>query len=235
MYNARFNKKGNIKLGTKMWTWSKLKGADNFTTKYGEVVGSCGVYCEGCSKGCYVNASYRYPSVKDGHARNTLAFRNDLNGSFEELKKQVENAKHKPDIIRINQSGEIETPFELVLWFNMAKKYPAIKFYIYTKNFDALRFTLSYFDNGETIPENITVLISVWHEYGIKEFEEFKHYDFIKAFVYDDGFNYADTGLTIDSYCMAYDRNGKMDHNVTCEKCQKCFNRFHKVIGCYDH
>lgn len=234
MYNARFNKKGNIKTGS-MWTWSKLKGNQPIQSKYGDVLGSCGVYCEGCSGSCYVNASYRYPSVKDGHARNTIAFRNDITGSFNELRSQLKNAKNKPQIVRINQSGEIETALELALWVETASLYPAVKFYLYTKNFDAVRMVIKQHDDGETMPDNITVLISVWHEYGVDAYNEFKHHDFIKAFVYDDGFDYDAVGLDIGSYCMAYDRNGKMDHNITCNKCQKCFNRFHKVIGCYDH
>ena len=231
MYNARFNKKGNIKTGL-IWTWSKLAG----NREINGVKGSCGNYCGACQDGgCYVFKSYRYPSVINGHARNTTAFRNDINGSFEELCAQIDRAKNKPEIIRINQSGEIETPFELLKWCLMAKKYPDIRFYLYTKNFDALSMVINSFDNGATVPENITMLISVWHEYGLNEFNEFKKHSFIKAFAYDDGFNYAAAGLNIDAYCTAYDQNGKMNHAVTCEKCKKCFNRIHKVIGCYDH
>lgn len=233
-YNARFNKKGNIKVGT-VWTWSKLKGSDPIATKYGDVVGSCGKYCNGCTGSCYVNSSYRYPSVKDGHARNTIAFRNDLEGSFSDLVKQIERAKKQPDIIRINQSGEIETGLELFLWCTTARRFPNIQFYLYTKNFDALRQVVHTFDDGATMPENITVLISVWHEYGQAAYNEFKRLPFIKAFVYDDGYNYAADGFEIETYCRAYNEHGKMDHNITCEKCRKCFNRSCKIIGCFDH
>jgi len=236
MYNARFNKKGNIKTGASIWTWSKLKGNKPIeTTKHGAIIGTCGKYCAGCESACYVNSSYRYPSVKNGHARNTIAFRTDLDGSFKELCAQIENAKNKPSIIRINQSGEIETPVELLNWVLTAKKYSSIKFYLYTKNLDAVRMVINTFENGATIPGNITILISVWHEYGVQDFQDLKQYDFIKAFVYDDGYNYTAAGLEIDSYCMAYDAAGHLDHNITCDKCKKCFNRIHKVIGCYDH
>ena len=231
MYNARFNKKGNIKIGA-MWSWSKLAG----NREINGVLGSCGAYCESCQDGgCYVFKSYRYPSVKKGHARNTKAFRDDLKGSFIELCRQIENAKNKPEIVRINQSGEIETPLELLLWCNTAKKYPEIKFYIYTKNFDALRMVINTFDNGKTMPENITVNISIWHEYGLKEYQELKGYSFIKAFIYDDGFNYAAHGLKIETYCMAYDNAGKLNHDITCNKCMKCIKSPFKTIGCYDH
>ena len=86
------------------------------------------------------------------------------------------------------------------------------------------------------MPSNISINISIWHEYGLEAFDEFKAYPFIKAFVYDDRtFDYAAHGLEIETYCMAYDESGKMDHNVTCQKCTKCFNRSAKVIGCYAH
>lgn len=229
MYNARFNKKGNIKIGS-MWSWSKLAGNRNING----CIGSCGAYCESCQDGgCYVFKSYRYPSVIKGHSRNTTAFRNDLQGSFKELQQQIDRAKNKPDIIRINQAGEIETPLELLLWCKTAEKYSDIDFYMYTKNFDAVRMVINTYDNGETMPENITILVSIWHEYGMKEYQELKKYSFIKAFVYLDGFKY--DGLNIQTYCHAYDNHGKLNHAITCEKCKKCFNRIHKVIGCYDH
>lgn len=235
-YQARFNKKGNIKVGT-IWTWSKVYGASVVhSDRYGDVVGTCGHHCAGCEGDCYVGASYRYPSVIDGHARNTIAFRTDIEGSFKELIQQIERAKNKPEIVRINQSGEIETALELLLWVKTAARFPSIKFYLYTKNFDALRQVIADYNDGATMPENITVLISVWHQYGIAEYKEFERLPFIKAFVYDDlTFDYDAAGLHIETYCRAYDENGKMDHNVTCQKCTKCFNRSAKVIGCYAH
>lgn len=233
---AKFNKNGNIKLGRRMWSFSKLYGNwAHESARYGAVMGSCGSYCDGCSKSCYVRKSYRYPSVIDSHARNTLAFRNDLQGAFNDLNKQIDRAKNKPAYIRIDQSGEIESPMELLLWVLTAKKHPNTAFYTYTKNFDAVRMVINTFDNGASIPSNITINISVWHEYGMDAFEEFKKYPFIKAFVYDDGFDYAAHGLNIETYCRAYDEAGKMDHNVTCELCRKCIDRPAKVIGCFDH
>ena len=50
---ARFNKGGNIKIGN-MWSWSKLKGNEFYKSEYGCVLGTCGKYCDGCTKKCYV-------------------------------------------------------------------------------------------------------------------------------------------------------------------------------------
>lgn len=86
---AKFNKKGNIKLGYTMWSFSKLYGSRTYIVAINgetlEIVGTCGGYCEGCEGSCYVKKSYRYPSVIKGHARNTLAFRNDLDKAFMDL------------------------------------------------------------------------------------------------------------------------------------------------------
>lgn len=94
---------------------------------------------------------------------------------------------------------------------------------------------INTFDNGKTMPENITVNVSIWHEYGLKEYQELKGYSFIKAFIYDDGFNYAVHGLKIETYCTAYDNAGKLNHDITCNKCMKCIKSPFKTIGCYDH
>ena len=227
---ARFKKNGNIKLGN-MWTYSKLYHHKEFITKYGLIKGTCGIYCNGCCDSCYVKKSYRYGSVINGHARNTLAFRMDLNKAFADLNSFIDRAKKKPDFIRINQSGEIESTTELKGWIYSAIMHKNIKYYLYTKNFDVLKDVLK----TDKLPENITILISVWHEYGIKEYNEFKHLKNIKAFVYDDGYDYSKHGLTIETYCHAYDKNGKLNHDVTCDVCRKCIDRTCKVIGCYEH
>ena len=232
MIQARFFKKGNRKLGYDMWSFSKLKGDDYYNTCYGCIKGSCGIYCKGCDKTCYVNKSYNiYPSVIKGHARNTLAFRMDIEKAFTDLNGFIDRAKKKPDFIRINQSGEIESTSELKGWIYSAIMHKTIKYYLYTKNFDVLRSVL----NTDVLPDNITILVSVWHEYGIKEYNEFKHLKNIKAFVYDDGFDYKAYGLNIETYCHAYDKNGKLNHDVTCDVCRKCIDRTCKVIGCYEH
>ena len=235
---AKFNKNGNIKLGKKMWSFSKLYGdMVHNSKKYGAVIGSCGGHCEGCKGSCYVKKSYRYPSVVDGHARNTLAIRNNINKAFEDLNGQIDRAKNKPAYIRIDQSGEIESPLELLNWVLSAKKHPSVKYYTYTKNYDAVRMVINTFDDGARIPSNIVINISIWHEYGLNEYiNEFSKYPFIKAFVYDDKtFDYAAHGLKIETYCKAYDESGKMNHAVTCELCRKCIDRNVKVIGCFDH
>lgn len=229
---AKLNRNGNIKLGTAIATFSKLYSDMEFVTDYGTVKGSCETrFCDGCRNSCYVPKSYRYPSVVKCHARNTLALREDLKKAFEDLRLQIARARKPFEIIRIHQSGELESTAEFLEWCHLAKNYPHVTFYIYTKAFEYITLPLLM---GK-VPNNLKVNISVWHEYGITEFKRLAHLPNVKAFVYCDGFNYAEHGLEVETMCMAYDEHGKMNHEITCERCKKCFDDIHKIIGCYDH
>ena len=225
---------GNIKLGN-MATFSKLMGDDDYITPVGIVKGSCGKHCAGCKHACYVKKSYRYPSVVLGHARNTLAMRLDIDQAFNDIDKQLSRKRHPFAVVRVHQSGEIESPLELLKWVLLARKHPESVFYTYTKNFNAVYALISSIRNGFEMPDNFIINLSVWHEYGMKEYEDLKEYSFIKAFVYMDGFDYESNGLNIQTTCTAYDNDGKLNHAITCDKCKKCFGKTFKVIGCLDH
>ena len=230
--NAHFNKNGNIKLGGNMWSFSKLCTDQAFYIKSLKqcVVGSCGGYCNGCRKDCYARKSYRYGSVLQCHAINTIAMREDMTKAFYDLQRQIDLARNKPSIIRIHQSGELETKQEFCNWVEMARINPNITFYLYTKAYDiVLPIVLN-----DKMPDNLIVNFSVWHEYGYQEYKQAAHVPTIKAFVYDDGYAYP---FEMGTYCKAYGDNGKLNHNITCEKCRKCFdnNVNHKIIGCKAH
>lgn len=237
MCKAGLRKNGNIKLGN-MWTFSKLYGNQEHYVKRLNMFcsGTCGKYCAGCKEKCYVRASYRYGSVIYGHAVNTIAMRENMTGLFSEFDRQLTAARNKPEQVRINQSGEIESRAEFENWCNLAENYPDIDFYLYTKAFDlVIPAIVERYESG-TLPENITINISVWHEYGIPEYNKVKHIPGVKAFAYMDGYDYSAQGLEITTYCMAY-KNGKLNHDITCDKCRKCFSRrvTDKVIGCNEH
>lgn len=254
--HALFIKKGNTKTEGK----EKKKRVWSFGTLFGcipheipelgiHVFGTCGTHCSGCfnkdnwrKSPCYVAKSYYqnisretgYCSVRYGHALRTLALRYYTDRLIAALKEQLRRAKKKPDIIRINVSGEIETIEQFKGFCEIAASIPSCNVYIYSKNYDVVIPALL---NG-IVPANFTVNISIWHEYGISEYNLVKHLDNVKAFVYDDhDFDYFAAGLIIDTYCKAYDEKGKMDHSVTCDICTKCFNRCSgcKCIGCNSH
>ena len=227
---------GNIKLGDNplFGSWSTMKGGDDeirYVKKYGgSCSGTCGQCAKHCTKSCYVNASYRYGSVIQRHAVNTVWLKENIKKTFDILDKQLERKKQKFEIIRINQSGELTGYDELKRWINLATKHPETQFYVYTKNYQAVKKMVA---SKIEVPKTFTILISVWHEQGVKEFNELKHLPYIKAFVYDDG----ELHIPVQTYCKAYDDNGKLNHDISCEKCKKCFNRNknHKVIACKDH
>lgn len=224
--------KGNIKTGKSVGTWSKLKGNKPINSKFGDVIGSCGRYCDGCEEDCYVNKSYRYPSVRNRHSENTIAFRENLEEAFKQIETQCKRKRKPFKLIRIDQSGEIETTTELIGWITQATRFPNCDYFIYTKNEQAVyevdRLNIE-------IPKNFTCLLSAWHKYGLEFYKQMQDRKWIKCFVVVDGYKYPEW-LKIETMCGAYDINGKIDHRITCDKCKKCpRHNEYKVIGCYKH
>ena len=240
-YTARFVKNGNIKIGNTMWSWNKLAGNGVIAG----CKGTCGEHCQGCydinhpqKSPCYVFKSYNiygwdHSTVVQSHVRNTNVMRDNIEKAFNDIKLQLSRARKKPSAVRIHASGEIETTEELRKWIETAATSPNIPFYIYTKAYDVLDEVLSSI-NIKTIPKNFFINVSIWHENGIEIYNKWKHLNCIRAFVYDDGYDYSDK-LKIDCYCPAYDKNGKLSHDLTCDKCKICFQKKAKVCGCYSH
>lgn len=236
-------RKGNIKLGTsgKLVTWSTLMGDDSvFIPNLGySVTGTCPKGCT-CTPNCYVKKSYnRFPlSAPFGHAKNTLGLRSCPDKVFADLDAQLTNnetnkrIKRKIEIVRLNQSGDIETEYEFFMWCELAKKHKKIVFYVYTKNYAvAEQCIVNGYVGG--LPSNFHILYSIWGNNGVKEYERVKNYRNVHAFVYCDG----NELVKPKTFCPAYKEKGKLDHNWTCEKCKKCFStaQCNKVIGCTDH
>ena len=240
-YVARMVKNGNIKIGNTMWSWNKLAGNGVIAG----CKGTCGEHCHGCYNAddprkspCYVFKSYNIygwdnSSVVKGHVRNTNIMRNDIVRAFSDIQLQLKRAKKKPSAVRIHASGELETAQELWKWIETAAMTPDTPFYVYTKAYDILDEVLSELDN-DSIPSNLFINVSIWHENGIETYNKWKHLDCIRAFVYDDGYDYSDK-IKIDCYCPAYDKTGKLHHDMTCDKCKICFQKKAKVCGCYSH
>lgn len=236
---ARFNKNGNTKIG-RIWSFSKLMGNEPVSVTYNGVTltetGTCGGYCEGCKKACYVRHSYRYPSVKYGHMVNTMEIRWDIDSVRHDLHGYLTRARNKPEAVRIHVSGELESVAEFEMWERLAEAFPSVRFYIYSKAYDILTVAFARAERYGGMSENLTVNVSVWHEYGIQFYMENRHLSNVRAFVYDDGFDYGAHGLTADSTCPAYTADGKSVDGVTCQKCGLCMGkREKKVTFCPAH
>ena len=234
---AKLCRGNNIKMGDSIASWSTLKGDDEiYIERLGcSVRGTCGRHCKGCTGTCYVNSSYnRYPSVKYGHAIRTLALRQSPEKVYETIYNQLKRARKPYTVVRVDQSGEIENVKQFRVFSRLAEDFPEITFYIYTKNYNVAVPELL----AGNVPENFIINFSIWHEQGIKEFNLVKHLKNVQAFAYidkDNSFDYEAAGLHIETMCTAYNSKGQMDHNITCEKCKKCFSGLYKVIGCNEH
>lgn len=230
VFDTNYN---NIKLG-RIASWSTVYGTKPIFVKLlnGYVQGTCGNECgnkkDGCEQHCYVDKSYWKPAVVLGHARNTIGLRTAREKVFNDLDKQLTRSK-VIDKVRLNQSGDLESEDEFLMWCRLAQKHPKVKFYIYTKQYKYVERALL----AGMAPMNFQVNYSIWHKKGINEFNKVKHIDNVSAFVYDDGKLFIK--VPEKSYCKAYDEKGKLDHNVSCAKCGKCYNHLFKVIGCKEH
>ena len=222
----------NRKLGNRIASWSTLMGdyKYNMPPPFQGIIGTCGGCCAGCKQKCYVRHSYFQPSVILGHTINTWGLRHEPWKVREDIAEQL--AKGKIDIVRINQSGEVENVFQFAMWCELAKRFPDVKFYIYTKNY----MVAEAFLVGDQVAPNFTVNYSIWHDYGVGEYRRVMGHPNVKAFVYDDGYPIS---LKVDAVCPAYKRGptGKvtLDHNITCEKCKLCFDSMVHVTSCIDH
>jgi hypothetical protein len=152
--------------------------------------------------------------------------------AFTALNGQLERARNKPEFVRIHVSGEFESETEFVMWDAMAALHPDVTFYVYSKAYDILGECFERY----SIQSNLVVNVSVWHDYGVEFFKRWQHLPNVRAFVYDDGFDYESVGIVADSHCPAYDRDGNTVEGVTCAKCRMCAGkRARKVTFCPAH
>lgn len=225
----------NIK--TDIPSWSTYPGDSVIHLKDGRKVsdmhGTCGsANCKECKnwKSCYAIRMLRYPDVAKNYIENTMYLRNDINGLEMELVKQIK--KLKSEMFRFDVSEEIETFEQLIMFLSVAYQNSNKTFYVYTKNYDVVD---RYFNTGCELPDNFHILISVWHNSGIACYLRHKHHKNVHAFVYQDGYDYKSKGLELleANRCKAYNQDGKLNHNITCLKCRKCWTK--DIIWTYPH
>lgn len=220
--------KGNSKLGKGVYAFNLLPGDEPLSTKdkgqLTNVSGTCQGCCDGCKGLCYaISDARRYhntciPSL----AKNTLIVRNNLDGTFEQLRTQL--IKKKAKVLRYHSSGEIISYDYLLRMVKLARELPNVKFYFYTKRF---AFVDKYMDKFGKFPNNLVPNISEWNGntdgYNLKG---------LNRFVYDDG---SDPRLVNVFHCPAVNKYGRKT-GVTCDACGRCFrgNDGH-ITAVYDH
>lgn len=212
-------------------------GIDHF--KDGRMItdctGTCGaVDCSQCGKHgvCYaINSHTQYIAKTINNVENTMQLRADMTGHFEAIYQAAIDTG--VDTIRYTESGEIESYEQFICALDTARRLPDKDLYLYTKNYAVLD---TFFDAGNELPDNVTVLISIWENTGVDAWERLKHHAGIKAFVVDN-----DT-VKADARCPAYIMNdtGTVVLNkapaARCGNCKLCTRaRAAKVIRCLNH
>ena len=175
--------KGNRKLGKGVFAFNLLPGDKPISTsekgQLTNVNGTCGGCCDGCLNNCYaVRDTRRYHnSCIPALAKNTLIMRHDMEGTFKQLRENLE--KQKAKVLRYHSSGEIETYDYLLHMVKLAVEMPEVRFYFYTKRF---AFMDRYLKECGALPENLICNISEWKG-------NTKGYDLdgLNRFIYDDG------------------------------------------------
>lgn len=220
---------GNLKLARRIATWSTASGNDKRQTKYGVVKGTCGKGCKACIDDCYArHAEVQYPSVLNSRAARTLVLRQDRLELGRALVKQLSSKRRSFDIVRLNQSGELESEDQLLFWVELARKFKDVRWYIYTKQY---QIAINVIRSG-LVPANFQILFSIWGQYGVQEYNSVKDHPSVKAFVVEnDEFDCTNT-------CPSYFKNGKRNPDIKCgENCFLCISGHSKpkAIRCPKH
>ena len=222
LYEIKYDKsmkislsKGNSKLGKGVYSFNTLPGDKPLSTKdkgqLTNVYGTCGGCCDGCEKFCYaVNDTRRFhntciPSL----GKNTVIMRNDLDDGFKQLKQEIVDKKVK--VLRWHSSGEIMSYDYLLKMVDIARDFPDVKCYVYTKRF---AWVEQYLKENGNFPDNFICNISEW-----KGNTQGYNLDGLNRFVYDDG---TDESMKKMVHCPAVKKDGTRT-NVTCDICGRCF------------
>ena len=156
----------------------KMKPTDNigFLIFSLPAVYTCPYATAQCLKYCYAKSAYMYPSVCTNHAGNYVA---SLQPTFvEDTCKAIETAIYtkkggirkafinpktgepKKIYVRIHESGDFYSKAYLLKWVEIAKRFPELQFFAYTKS-------VPYFYDLE-LPKNFVVRFSIFPDTPIE-------------------------------------------------------------------
>ena len=118
--------------------------------------------CSKCKKLCYdIKAVLMYTAVRIARAENTAMMKKDQRATFRQIDEFI-SRKHKRKFFRWHVSGEITSKSYFAEMVEIAKKHPDWRFWTYTKVYWIVN---QYCDEygRDAIPENLTVMFSVWN------------------------------------------------------------------------
>ena len=113
-----------------------------------------------CFQKCYARKGrFRFKNTVSHLEKNLLIFREDPEG----FKRDVIIAASTAKYFRWHSSGDIPNIDYLHMMFQVANAVPDTHFLCFTKRYD---FVNSYLMAGAQIPANLTIVFSVWGDYG---------------------------------------------------------------------
>ncbi len=223
---AHFSPK-NEKLG-RILNYSTLPGAGLTFLKDGRAIcnveGTCAGVCSGCEKVCYARRTVlQYKEAAAAYAENTKLIREQPGEFFSQLASKLRRMRKQPAAVRFHVAGEFEAgeagQREYVHLCNIAREFPDIKFYGYTKRVELLK------QFRDITPNNLVVNISVWHD-------EIERVQGFPVFAYDDG---TQPELATVAHCPAVRKDGTKT-GVTCDKCRRCIDaKPNTITAVYAH
>ena len=121
--------------------------------------------CSGCARFCYdIKACLQYPkNVLPARVRNTVLLYENGEKYFSEIEKAIQRRK-KNFFFRWHVAGDIPHYNYLANMVRIAKKYPYMTFWTYTKNYSVVNQYVSDHGNKRktAIPNNLSIMFSEW-------------------------------------------------------------------------
>lgn len=117
-------------------------------------------HCKGvCDKDCYALKSWRlYKSVRKAWGENDLLMIENIMAYGDSLVDWL--TRHKSyKLFRWHVSGDIPNYAYLKMMCDVMARLPHITSWAFTKNYEIVN---EYLDNGEIIPDNLTMIFSNW-------------------------------------------------------------------------
>lgn len=129
---------------------------------------TCPGACTGCMHSCYARRDERFPSVRTGRLSNLIMSRRaDFADAVESAintalytKRGALRARFigKRIIFRLHESGDFYSAAYMRAWFEIARRFPFIQFFTYTKSFSI------YAECAAERPTNMVIRASIWKD-----------------------------------------------------------------------
>ena len=111
-----------------------------------------------CFEKCYAMKAYRmYPNVRKAYNRNYLMLTQHRLEYFGQLNQWIFN--HKPKYFRFHVSGDFIDAEHVRRTLETVRRFPGTSFLAFTKSYSLL-------PEYESLPSNLSLIVSVWNDYG---------------------------------------------------------------------